>query len=202
MKKYVLIMVIIITGLMAIVPAGAVHSGIHAAPEIAGSNNTIVPGDAAYIMGYYAPYNLYVTAPTNISSPMITPFEFNITAAGSARATLLVNGAVVANDSFSNNVVIYDNTSYTGYHNLTLVISSVNGREVLHWTLNFMSPVTYLSYQNAKKTVSKVGLNPETVAGIVVAFILITVAFFYIFLPGFRRKIRNRWIKEGPKRHV
>ena len=78
MKKYIMIGILIIIGLMATAPAGFGHSNIHAAPEIAGSNNTMVPGDAVYIMGYYAPYNLYVTAPTNISSPMITPFELAI----------------------------------------------------------------------------------------------------------------------------
>ena len=202
MKKYSMIGILIVIGLMATAPAGFGHSNIHAEPAIGGSNNTIVPGDAVYIMGYYAPYNLYVTAPTNISSPMITPFELNITAAGSARATLLVNGAVVANESFSNNLIIHDNTTYTGYHNLTLVISSVNGKEAFHWALDFMSPVTYLSYQQAKEKVSKVGMDPLTVAGISSAFIMITVILFYTFLPGFRRQIKNRWIKEGPKRHV
>ena len=202
MKKYVLIMIIITTGLMAIAPVGAVHSTMHASPDVSGNNNTLVPGDAVYIMGYYAPYNLYVTAPTNISSPMITPFEFNITAAGSARATLLVNGAVVANESFSNNVIIHDNTTYTGYHNLTLIISSVNGKEAFHWTLNFMSPVTYLSYQQAKEKVSKVGISVSTVAGIVVTMIIITAALYRIFLPAHREHIKQKWIKEGPRRHV
>ena len=130
MKRYVLIMILVTIGLMAIVPAGSVNPAVHATPEAAGGNSTMVPGDAVYIMGYYAPYNLYVTAPTNISAPMITPFELNITAAGSARETFLINGAVISNSSFSNNIVIADNTSYTGYHNLTLVISSVNGKEV------------------------------------------------------------------------
>ena len=202
MKKYIMIGILIIIGLMATAPAGFGHSNIHVAPEIAGSNNTMVPGDAVYIMGYYAPYNLYVTAPTNISSPMITPFELNITAAGSARATLSINGAVVANESFSNNLIIHDNTTYTGYHNLTLVISSVNGKEAFHWTLNFMSPVTYLSYQNAKKTVSKVGISVPTVAGIVVSMIIITAALYRIFLPAHREHIKQKWIKEGPRRHV
>ena len=202
MKKYVLIMILITTGLMAIAPLGGAHSSIQATPAIAGGNSTIVPGDAVYIMGYYAPYNLYVTAPTNISSPMITPFELNITAAGSARATLVINGVVIANESFANNVVIYDNTTYTGYHNLTLVISSVNGREAFHWTLNFMSPVTYLSYQNAKKTVSKIGISVPTVAGIVVSMIIITAALYRIFLPAHRDHVRQKWIKEGPRRHV
>ena len=202
MKKYIIIGILIIIGLMATAPAGASHAGVAASPAVSGGNSTMVPGDAVYIMGYYAPYNLYVTAPTNISAPMITPFELHVTAAGSARATLIVNGAVVANESFSNNVVIYDNTTYTGYHNLTLVISSVNGKEAFHWALDFMSPVTYLSYQQAKEKVSKVGMDPLTVAGISSAFIMITVILFYTFLPGFRRQIKNRWIKEGPKRHV
>ena len=70
MKKYVLIMIIITTGLMAIAPVGAVHSTMHASPDVSGNNNTLVPGDAVYIMGYYASYNLYVTAPTNISAPL------------------------------------------------------------------------------------------------------------------------------------
>ena len=202
MKRYVLIMILVTIGLMAIVPAGSVNPAVHATPEAAGGNSTMVPGDAVYIMGYYAPYNLYVTAPTNISAPMITPFELNITAAGSARETFLINGAVISNSSFSNNIVIADNTSYTGYHNLTLVISSVNGKEVFHWTLNFMSPVTYLSYQNAKKTVSKVGISVPTVAGIVVSMIIITAALYRIFLPAHREHIKQKWIKEGPRRHV
>ena len=202
MKKYVLIMVIIITGLMAIVPSGHVDSGIHATPELSAGNNTLVPGDAVYIMGYYAPYNLYVTAPTNISSPMITPFVLNVTAAGSARATLSINGAVVANESFSNNLLIYDNTTYTGYHNLTLLISSANGREAFHWTLNFMSPVTYLSYQNQKAKALQPGISVPTVAGIVVSMIIITAALYRIFLPAHRDHVRQKWIKEGPRRHV
>ena len=202
MKKYIMMGILIIIGLMATAPAGFGHSNIHAEPAVSGNNNTLVPGDAAYIMGYYAPYNLYVTAPTNISAPMITPFELNITAAGSARETFLINGAVISNSSFSNNIVIADNTSYTGYHNLTLVISSVNGKEVFHWTLNFMSPVTYLSYQNAKKTVSKVGISVPTVAGIVVSMIIITAALYRIFLPAHREHIKQKWIKEGPRRHV
>lgn len=202
MKKYVLIMVIIITGLMAIVPSGHVDSGIHATPELSGGNNTLVPGDAAYIMGYYAPYNLYVTAPTNISSPMITPFELNITAAGSARATLSINGAVVANESFSNNLIIHDNTTYTGYHNLTLVISSVNGKEAFHWTLNFMSPVTYLSYQNQKAKVAKPGVGIGTVAGLIIAISILTGIVYWVALPIHKHRIMERNIREGPKRRA
>ena len=202
MKKYIIIGILIIIGLMATAPAGASHAGVAASPAVSGGNSTMVPGDAVYIMGYYAPYNLYVTAPTNISSPMITPFELNITAAGSARATLSINGAVVANESFSNNLIIHDNTTYTGYHNLTLIISSSNGREAFHWTLNFMSPVTYLSYQQAKEKVSKVGISVSTVAGIVVTMIIITAALYRIFLPAHREHIKQKWIKEGPRRHV
>ena len=202
MKKYVLIMILITTGLMAIAPLGGAHSSIQATPAVSGNNNTLVPGDAAYIMGYYAPYNLYVTAPTNISSPMITPFELNITAAGSARATFLINGVVVANESFSNNAVIHDNTTYTGYHNLTLVISSVNGKEAFHWTLNFMSPVTYIAYQHAKTKALQPGISIPTVAGIVVSMIIITAALYRIFLPAHREHIKQKWIKEGPRRHV
>lgn len=202
MKKYIMMGILIIIGLMATAPLGATHSSIQATPAIAGGNSTIVPGDAVYIMGYYAPYNLYVTAPTNISSPMITPFVLNVTAAGSARATLLVNGAVVANESFSNNLLIYDNTTYTGYHNLTLLISSANGREAFHWTLNFMSPVTYLSYQNQKAKALQPGISVPTVAGIVVSMIIITAALYRIFLPAHRDHVRQKWIKEGPRRHV
>ena len=202
MKKYIIIGILIIIGLMATAPAGASHAGVAASPAVSGGNSTMVPGDAVYIMGYYAPYNLYVTAPTNLSSPMITPFELNLTAAGSARATLVINGAVVANESFSNNLIIHDNTTYTGYHNLTLVISSVNGREAFHWTLNFMSPVTYLSYQQAKEKVNKVGISVSTVAAIVVSMIIITAALYRIFLPAHREHIKQKWIKEGPRRHV
>ena len=126
----------------------------------------------------------------------------NITAAGSARATFLINGVVVANESFSNNAVIHDNTTYTGYHNLTLIISSANGREAFHWTLNFMSPVTYLSYQQAKEKVNKVGISVSTVAAIVVSMIIITAALYRIFLPAHREHIKQKWIKEGPRRHV
>ena len=201
MKKYVLIMVIII-GLMATAPAGFGHSNIHVAPEIAGSNNTMVPGDAVYIMGYYAPYNLYVTAPTNISSPMITPFELNITAAGSARATLSINGAVVANESFSNNLIIHDNTTYTGYHNLTLVISSVNGKEAFHWTLNFMSPVTYLSYQTQKEKALKPGVGDSIVAGLIIAISILTGIVYWVALPIHKHRIMERNIREGPKRRA
>ena len=202
MKKYIMIGILIVIGLMATAPAGFGHSNIHAEPEIAGSNNTIVPGDAVYIMGYYAPYNLYVTAPTNISSPMITPFELNITAAGSARATLLVNGAVVANESFSNNLIIHDNTTYTGYHNLTLIISSANGREVFHWTLNFMSPVTYLSYQNQKAKVAKPGVGIGTVAGLIIAISILTGIVYWVALPIHKHRIMERNIREGPKRRA
>ena len=202
MKKYVLIMIIITTGLMAIAPAGAAHSSIHASPAVSGNNNTLVPGDAAYIMGYYAPYNLYVTAPTNISAPMITPFELNITAAGSARATFLINGVVVANESFSNNAVIHDNTTYTGYHNLTLVISSVNGKEAFHWTLNFMSPVTYLSYQNQKAKVLKPGVGISTVAALVIGASLLTGVIYFVALPIHKHRIMMRNIKEGPRRRA
>ncbi len=202
MKRYVLIMIIITTGLMAIAPIGALHSGMQASPEVSGNNNTLVPGDAVYIMGYYAPYNLYVTAPTNISAPMITPFELNITAAGSARATFLVNGVVVANESFSNNAVIYDNTTYTGYHNLTLTISSVNGKEAFHWTLNFMSPVTYLSYQTQKTKVAKPGISAPTVAGLVIGASVLTGVIYFVALPIHKHRIMMRNIKEGPRRRA
>ena len=202
MKKYVLIMILITIGLMAIVPAGSVNPAVHATPEAAGGNSTMVPGDAVYIMGYYAPYNLYVTAPTNISAPMITPFELNITAAGSARETFLINGAVISNSSFSNNIVIADNTSYTGYHNLTLVISSVNGKEVFHWTLNFMSPVTYLSYQNQKAKVAKPGVGIGTVAGLIIAISILTGIVYWVALPIHKHRIMERNIREGPKRRA
>ena len=202
MKKYIMIGILIVIGLMATAPAGFGHSNIHVAPEIAGSNNTMVPGDAVYIMGYYAPYNLYVTAPTNISSPMITPFELNITAAGSARATLSINGAVVANESFSNNLIIHDNTTYTGYHNLTLVISSVNGKEAFHWTLNFMSPVTYLSYQTQKAKALKPGVGDSIVAGLVIGASVLTGIIYFVALPIHKHRIMMRNIKEGPRRRA
>ena len=202
MKKYVLIMILITIGLMAIVPAGSVNPAVHATPEAAGGNSTMVPGDAVYIMGYYAPYNLYVTAPTNISAPMITPFELNITAAGSARETFLINGAVISNSSFSNNIVIADNTSYTGYHNLTLAISSVNGKEVFHWTLNFMSPVTYLSYQTQKAKALKPGVGDSIVAGLVIGASVLTGIIYFVALPIHKHRIMMRNIKEGPRRRA
>ena len=202
MKKYIIIGILIIIGLMATAPAGASHAGVAASPAVSGGNSTMVPGDAVYIMGYYAPYNLYVTAPTNISAPMITPFELNITAAGSARATFLVNGVVVANESFSNNAVIYDNTTYTGYHNLTLIISSVNGKEAFHWTLNFMSPVTYLSYQNQKAKVLKPGVGISTVAALVIGASLLTGVIYFVALPIHKHRIMMRNIKEGPRRRA
>lgn len=161
-----------------------------------------VPGDAASIMGYYAPYDLYVTAPTGVSSPMITPFQINVTADGSALATLYASGTVIANTSFANNIVMHDNTSYSGYVNLTLKISSPNGVQVYHWDLNFMSPVTYISYEKAKEAVLKPGMSDTTVAGIAAAFILVTVLLYRIWLPGMRKRVKQVWIKMGPRRHV
>ena len=94
MKKYVLIMVIIITGLMAIVPSGHVDSGIHATPELSAGNNTLVPGDAVYIMGYYAPYNLYVTAPLTSNVARAEPAAVTLRTKGVIMGELIFVGAV------------------------------------------------------------------------------------------------------------
>ena len=53
-----------------------------------GTQNVTVTGDAAFIVGYSAGIGLYVTLPTNVSGPMITPFEVNVTAYGQAVESL------------------------------------------------------------------------------------------------------------------
>ena len=171
-------------------------------PDAANVTNATIMGDAAQIMGYYPSLDLYVTLPTGTAAPMITPFLVNVTAGGQAVADLYVGNSLYATQQFSGNAIIYDNASYTGNLNLTLHITTAAGTVSYRWLPDFMSPVTYISYEHAKTKATAAGLSYEDVAAIGVAIILSAVAFFKIFYPGAKARVRKMWIKEGPKRHV
>lgn len=167
-----------------------------------GINSTAVPGDSAFIEGYYPALDLYVTLPTGTAGPMITPFEINVTAAGQGSLTLYVGKALYTSRQFSDNLIIYDNASYSSTVNLTLRISSPSGSEVLTWSPNFMSPVSYISYEKAKEKAITPGTSYEVDAALGVVTILASVVFLKLFFPGAKYRVRIQWIKEGPKRHV
>ena len=192
-----------IMGMAAMVPPGS-HAAVPNAIPYAAFNttNATVMGDSAFITGYYPALDLYVTLPTNTSGPMITPFEINVTAYGQAVASLYVGKALYFHSQFTGNILIYDNASYSGDVNLTLRITSAQGTSTYRWLPDFMSPVTYISYEKAKEKSIVPGLSTEEVAAIGVTIILAAVAFFKIFYPAAKDHVRKRWIKEGPKRHV
>ncbi len=203
-----LMMIGVLLGLSVMGTAAMIPSGSHAAvsntmPYAAlNATNATVMGDSAFIMGYYPSLDLYVTLPTNTSGPMITPFEINVTAYGQAVESLYVGKALYSHSQFTGNVLVYDNASYSGNVNLTLSITSAQGTSAYRWSPDFMSPVTYISYEKAKVKAALPGLSYEEVAAIGVAIILAAVAFFKIFYPGAKARVRKMWIKEGPKRHV
>lgn len=165
-------------------------------------NRTAITGDAAFIMGYSPGIDLYVTLPTNISGPMITPFELNITAYGQAVEHLYVGGTLYSSRQFTGNIIINDSTHYSGKVNLTLKITSAQGTVTFKWLPDFMSPIQYVKYENAKAQKLIPGLSTEEVAALGVVVILSAVAFFKIFYPAAKAHVRKQWIKEGPKRHV
>ena len=205
MKIGMLLMIVLLTGL----PVFAMHAttirtgGIESVAIMGGNQtNTTIFGDSAYIEGYYPALDLYVTLPTDISGPMITPFLINVTASGQAVAELYTGNALYYRSQFTGHTVIQDNVSYTGNVNLTLDIITSQGMVQYRWLPDFMSPVTYISYEKAKETTILAGLTPEEVGALGVTVILSTVAFFKIFYPGAKDYVRKQWIKEGPKRHV
>ena len=167
-----------------------------------GTQNVTVTGDAAFIIGYSAGIDLYVTLPTNVSGPMITPFEVNVTAYGQAVESFYVGRALYSSSQFTGNIIIHDNVTYSGNVNLTLRITSPQGTVTFKWLPYFMSPVQYIKYENAKQSALIPGLSTEDVAAIGVTIILAAVAFFKLFYPAAKLHVRKQWIKEGPKRHV
>lgn len=171
-------------------------------PAALNQTNATVMGNAAFIMGYYPALDLYVTLPTNTAAPMITPFLLNVTSVGQAVASVYVGKSLYASDQFTGNAVIYDNASYSGTLNLTLKISTAAGTTVFTWLPNFMSPVTYISYEKGLTKSTAPGTSYEVDAALGVTIILSAVAFFKIFYPGAKARVRKTWIKEGPKRHV
>jgi hypothetical protein len=208
MKIGMLLIIVILMGLpvitMHVTTITTIQSGgSESAAVMAGNQtNTTIFGDSAYIEGYYPALDLYVTLPTDISGPMITPFLINVTAAGQAVAELYTGNALYYRSQFTGHIVIQNNVSYTGNVNLTLDIISSQGVVQYRWLPDFMSPVTYISYEKAKETTILAGLTPEEVGALGVTVILSTVAFFKIFYPGAKDYVRKQWIKEGPKRHV
>ena len=177
-------------------------------PDATGANstgnvtNSTVQGVAVQIMGYYPALDLYVTLPTGTPGPMITPFELNITTPGQAVVKVYTGTALYAVQQFTGNTVIHDNTSYSGTLNITVQITTAKGVSVYRWVPDFMSPVTYISYEKAKETSITPGLSFEDVAALGATIILAAVAFFKIFYPAAKDHVRKKWIKEGPKRHV
>lgn len=171
----------------------------YAAPNV---NNTTIMGDSAFIMGYYSPLDLYVTLPANKAGPMITPFVLNITTYGQGVESLYIGKALYSTQQFTGNILIYDNASYSGSVNITLKITNSQGASIYRWAPDFMSPVTYISYEQAREKAITQGLSVEEVATIGAVIILAAVAFFKIFYPAAKSHVRRQWIKEGPKRHV
>ena len=205
MKIGMLLIIVLLMGLPVFaMHATTVKSGDTESTAIMASNqtNATIFGDSAYIEGYYPALDLYVTLPTDVSGPMITPFLINVTASGQAVAELYTGNALYYRSQFTGHTVIRDNVSYTGNVNLTLDIISSQGVVQYRWLPDFMSPVTYISYEKAKETTILAGLTPEEVGALGVTVILSTVAFFKIFYPGAKDYVRKQWIKEGPKRHV
>jgi hypothetical protein len=78
----------------------------------------------------------------------------------------------------------------------------VNGKEAFHWTLNFMSPVTYLSYQTQKAKALKPGVGDSIVAGLIIAISILTGIVYWVALPIHKHRIMERNIREGPKRRA
>ena len=175
-------------------------------PFLAAGISTASPGGlpagmSAQIMGYYAPYDLYVTAPSGQSSPMIAPFQLNLTSVGTTSVTVNASGAVIYAGAFTNHTVIYDNTTYAGNVNLTVTMVSSQGTAVITWKLDFMSPVTYISYVKAKVPVS-VGVPYYMLGTFGVLGVFLTIIFMRIWTPGMRYRVKSKWISAGGVRHV
>ena len=148
MKIGMLLIIVISMGL----PVFAMHvttittiqsGGSESAAVMAGNQtNTTIFGDSAYIEGYYPALDLYVTLPTDISGPMITPFLINVTAAGQAVAELYTGNALYSRSQFTGHIVIQNNVSYTGNVNLTLDIISSQGVVQYRWLPEIMHPAS------------------------------------------------------------
>ena len=186
----------------------ATQATVPVQPDAIGANstgnvtNSTVQGVAVQIMGYYPALDLYVTLPTGTPGPMITPFELNVTAPGQAVVKVYTGTGLYSVQQFTGNTVIHDNTSYTGAVNITVQITTAKGVSVYRWLPDFMSPVTYISYEKAKEISITPGLSFEDVGALGATIILAAIAFFKIFYPGAKARVRRSWIKEGPKRHV
>ena len=132
-----------ITAIFFLIAMGSVHAADGSSTEM----NT-------QIMGYYAPYGLYVTAPLNQSVAMINNFSLVLRSPGESTYAITTNGHPYSQGTFSYMATIWFNTTWSGSYQVvvTLYSSVLAINQTFVYNLDMMSYAQYITYQSSHLT--------------------------------------------------
>lgn len=124
------------------------------------------------IVGYNSAYDLYVTAPSNTTSPMITSFYLNVSSPGASSVSVYFGSVLKSHQDFAWRTIDYINTTaQNGTTDMTVTISSSTTglTRNLTYFLQFETPVQYVNYAYQKtqthlqKTVTEIELEATSI---------------------------------------
>ena len=156
------------------------------------------------IIGYYAPYGLYVTAPLNESVSMIDNFTIVLRSPGESNYQVTADGNPYSNGSFDYLTVLWFNTSWSGNYLVSISIysSTLNVTQTFVYKLNMMNYVQYVSYISSH-TQPKTGTYtlPQILeavgAGVIGVAIMIPVFERLFFGEGVRQRSKEGGVRTG-----
>lgn len=176
-KAAVLAAVMVASACMLAVPASA------AAPSGQLSEMNV------QLWGNYSALGLAITAFPGSTWPMLNNFEIIVHSPGNSTVSVSQGGTIVSQDSgWSWYHTVYVNTSYSGTILISINVTSLQlGRSsVFLYSLDFMTPVSYINYEKAKIT---------PVQQVPLIYIAEAFAGGGVAVYGIGKMIRKIWIK-------
>jgi hypothetical protein len=156
------------------------------------------------IIGYYAPYGIYVTAPLNQSVSMIDNFTIILRSPGESTYQVTANGKPYSNGSFEYLAALWFNTSWSGNYLVSISIysSTLNVNQTFVYKLNMMNYVQYVSYvsshiQPQRGTYTLTQILEAVGAGIIGMAIMIPVFERLFFGEGVRQRSKEGGVRTG-----
>jgi hypothetical protein len=156
------------------------------------------------IIGYYAPYGIYVTAPLNQSVSMINNFTITLRSPGESNYQVTVDGKVYSNGSFEYLMVLWFNTSWSGSYFLSISIysSTLNVSQTFVYKLNMMNYAQYVSYisshtSSPRGTYTLNQILEAVGAGIIGVAIMIPIFERLFFGEGVRQRSKEGGVRTG-----
>ena len=189
--------------LMAIGLFALLIPGTHAQVPQATPQATVSTEINAHVEAYYPSLGLYVTAPQNTTAPMLTSFSVSMRSPGNSSYQIYMGSALERSGTFPWHGIVNLTSGPASGARLTVIIdSSVLGiSKTIYFTLDFMSPQTYINYISSHEKV----LNQLTyydAGGLAALALILGIAFLRMHLPIQRANIRKSRIKGGLERIV